>query len=225
MGRIIKEKNIMKNTLKIYNRPIYTYWKSHKCLKCSDEVRVNETIKIVNPDSDEFKEYARWFDGYPIGDVKIKEIIFACRRCDFRAKELTYYYIDKGTSRMERQDNECEDNIRIKYLYEDNILYAFSKKWSCKQCNTKIKLNYDVIQAQETNQPTFDSFRRKKNSEGKTQLRKLYYECENCSTKIYMDEVEEGVTVVKHRVSNKFLVMVQLIMLILIVLIYVLIKR
>jgi len=126
---------------------------------------------------------------------------------------------------MERMDDEYEDNIQIKYLYEERIEYAFSKNWSCMHCNTKLKLNYDVIEVDDPYRPAFVSFRRHKNSGDKTQFRKLYYECENCCTKIYMDEVEEDVTVVKHKVSTKFIRMLQLITLILIVLIYFLIKR
>ena len=104
----------MKNKLKIIRKPIYTYLKKHKCLKCGNELEVGQTKKTVNQHTEDFSEYSHWYDGaYPIGDIEITEDIFICKECNFCINAYVYHRIEKKVSRMEKKTNKYDNNFNI----------------------------------------------------------------------------------------------------------------
>lgn len=215
----------MINKLRIFKLPFYIYFKQHRCLRCGKVLDVDEIRKVVSRESPEFNKYASAYDGIVFGDIEVIEDNFLCSKCSFNMHPTTYHRIEKRISKMEQKDDIFDNYSVIKYLYEDGLKNAFSKDWSCKECNEKIHLKYTVLNKKTDGEIYFDSFIQKESNHSEHQLRKLNFECDGCNKKIDINEVKEDSNVIKHRISDKVISIMQIITIVLIVIIYLLVKH
>lgn len=206
-------------------KPLYTHLKSHRCLKCGSLTRVDKISKIVNTNSKEFKAYAyKFFDSYPIGEVEFVEEEFVCNNCDFHMPVNSYFRLEKMIKRMEREVGNNRESKNINYLYEDEINYAFSRKWCCMDCNTQMPLGFQIIKKASDKESFFKSFIINDNN-GEAEHRRLHLECKNCDKRIAINEVEENVNVIKCKFRKSSIRIIQFIFFCIVILLFILLKR
>jgi uncharacterized protein (DUF2225 family) len=72
------------NKKRVYESPFFIHLKKHKCLKCATNLEVLKVRKVIDPKSDEAKNYdLTFYDGGFVGDVEYIYDIFKCAKCGF----------------------------------------------------------------------------------------------------------------------------------------------
>ena len=69
---------------RIWSRPLFTKWGKHYCPVCGEELKKIKGSKIVNPQSEEAKNFdfsSYGGDGYMNGNVKFIWTEFFCSKC------------------------------------------------------------------------------------------------------------------------------------------------
>ena len=95
------------NVKKIFQSPIYVYYKKHFCPTCKEQLRKIGVSKIVNSNSPESRNFDfSQGDSYMVGDVKFIWTEFKCLKCGFQVSVRELKRIEKELKRIEYEKNE-----------------------------------------------------------------------------------------------------------------------